>query len=116
MSPTVDYRAQDGARDASGALGDATNGKPAQPPTNGEETKICLSEGVAKTEPKNDEPSKEPRKLQTMNERFQFDPEKPKQKNKKKKGGFMKRGPTALVKNRGTGFEGEVIRCDCLPG
>jgi hypothetical protein len=114
MSPTVNHIAPTGDKDEPVVLGDVTNGTSAQPLTKGDETKPCVGESLTKSSPKDDESSKDRGKLQTMNERFQFDPEKP--RKKKKKGGFMKRGPTALVKNRGTGFEGKVIQRDCLFG
>lgn len=107
MSANVEPRTQTGAKDEPTVIRDVTPSKSAQPVTKAKETKPCLSEAVTKSDMGDNESSKDQRKLQTMNEGFQFDAEKP--KKKKKNGGFMKRGPTALVKNRGTGFEGKVI-------
>ena len=107
MAPAVGEVLPTVATDDGIALGDSMD---AQPLTNGDMSKSGVGEMVARPSPNTGEPSKDKGKLQTVNERFQFNPEEPKTKKRKKKNNnFLKRGPTALLKNRGTGFEGKVL-------
>ncbi|OIW28596.1 hypothetical protein CONLIGDRAFT_387442 [Coniochaeta ligniaria NRRL 30616] len=98
-----------GVEEVPTVLGETTNNTSAQPLANGGETKPCISETVTESNAKDNESSMDQHtmavKQQTpaIDGHSQADTDKP--KKKKKKTNFMKRGPTALVRNRGTGFE-----------
>jgi hypothetical protein len=117
MSPTVDHLTPNGAKPVPIVLGDTANNIPAQPLTNGDETKPCLSETVTVVNAKASDSSENrgtmavEQQTQTTDDGFQADTNK---RKKRKRKGFMKRGPTALTRNRGTGFEGKTFDCGFL--
>jgi hypothetical protein len=86
-------------------VGNTNTGNFAQPHVDGDETKRSV--GAPRTNDRDkDGHGQENPKPRSLNEHFQFSPEDSVPKKKKKNNNFMKRGPTALTKNRGTGFEG----------
>lgn len=110
MAPTADHITPTGVTEVPTVLGGNKNDTSAQPLIKGEETKPCLSEIVAGPNADDIESSRDQgtttaeQQTPTDDAPNHTDTGKPK---KKKKKGVLKRGPTALTRNRGTGFEGK---------
>lgn len=109
MSTTIEHSTPTGTNDDSLALADTTNTTSAQPPADNVKTKPSPSETAAEFTKRDVETGKgsdneaDDENPGTLDEGFNLHLEKP--KNKRKKKGAAQRGPTALTKSRGTGFE-----------
>jgi hypothetical protein len=104
-----------GANEERTVLGNIANNTVAQPLTDGGETNPRKGERVTVSNGKEnetgehiDDASVDEQASGSVNARLEVD----KPKKKKKKGGKSKRGPTALTRDRGTGFEGKLPGSD----